>query len=139
MSVKWSGLEEFKRELLNLPAHLADEAGAIVMESAQQAAKDVQSAYPKGPTGNLKRGVTARLENRGRAGASALVKSGARHSHIFEKGTGPRKNSRGANRGRMPEAQPSQQMIPIVIRARRQMVAKLIQMMQANGLTVTSS
>jgi bacteriophage HK97-gp10 putative tail-component len=139
MSVQWSGLQEFRADLKNMPEHLADEAGSIVMASAQQAAQDVQGAYPQGPTGKLKRGVTARLDNRGRAGASALVKSGARHSHLFEKGTGPRKNANGANRGRMPEAPASQQMIPIVIRARRQMVLKLIQMLQAEGLTVTSS
>lgn len=139
MSVTWSGLQEFKNELRKLPDELKGEGAKIVLDTAQSVARDVQAAYPQGPTGNLKRGVRMTVEALDRGGSAARVQSTARHAHLFEKGTGPRQNRRGANRGRMPAAPESQQMIPIAIRARRQMYERLIRMVQAHGLTVTAS
>lgn len=139
MSVQWTGLSEFKADLRNLPDELADEAGAIVLSHANEAERLIQGAYPLGPTGNLKRGVRMNMEHSGRAGAAAIVRSTAKHSHIFERGTRQRRTDAGANRGRMPEAQPNQQMIPIVVRVRRRMNQQLIHMVQKHGLTVTET
>jgi hypothetical protein len=139
MSVKlrWDGLHQFRTALRNLPADLNDDAQAIVVSHATEAERLIKSAYPE-KTGNLKRGVNLTVET-GRFGTVAKVGSRAFHSHLFEKGTVARKTSTGANRGRMPAAPESQQMIPIVVRVRRRMVAQLIAMVQRTGLVVTSS
>ena len=138
MPVTWTGLQEFKNALHNLPEELTGEAANIVIEAAKSAERDTKSAYPR-VSGNLQRGVTTTVEAIGRGGVSARVKSNARHAHLFEKGTGVRRTHAGANRGKMPEAPESQQMIPIAIRARRQMYVKLIDMVQRHGLVVTQS
>jgi hypothetical protein len=137
--VRWTGLQEFKQELLRLPDELKDDAAQIVVDTAQRAGRDVQAAYPQGATGNLKKGVRTTIESQSGLGARALVRSTAPHAHLFERGTRLRSTHSGANRGRMPEANESQQMIPIAIRARRQMVADLIQMVERHGLKVTAS
>ena len=134
-----TGLEELRTALRNLPADLAAEAGPIVLAHAHDADRQTEAAYPTGPTGHLKSGVRTTVESSSRFGASATVKSTARHASLFEKGTGPRRTRSGANRGRMPVAPPNEQMIPIVIRARRRMVMALIQMVQRAGLVVTDS
>jgi len=140
VSVTWTGLSEFRNALHNLPAELTGEASNIVIESAKSAERDTKAAYSSARvTGNLQRGVTTTVEAIGRGGVSARVKSNARHAHLFEKGTGVRRTHAGANRGKMPEAPESQQMIPIAIRARRQMYVKLIDMVQRHGLVVTQS
>lgn len=138
-SLQWNGLQEFATALRNLPADLADEAGGIVVAHATEADRQIVAAYPTGPTGHLKGGVRTTVESSSRFGASATVKSTSPHASIFEKGTGPRRNSRGANRGRMPVAPHNEQMIPIVIQARRRMVVALIDMLQRAGLVVTQS
>lgn len=132
------GLQELRQQLRKLPEDLAREAGAIVIAHAEEAQRRIQSAYPEGPTGNLKRGVTAQHQGSALA-ATAIVRSRAKHAWLFENGTAPRRTQRGAYRGRMPAAPDSQQMIPIVIQARRRMVSALIQMVQKAGLEVTSS
>jgi len=138
MAVTWTGLQEFKNALHNLPAELTGEASNIVIEAAKSAERDTRAAYPR-VTGNLQRGVSTTVEAIGRGGVSARVKSNARHAHLFEKGTGVRRTHAGANRGKMPKAPESQQMIPIAIRARRQMYVKLIDMVQRHGLVVSQS
>lgn len=138
-SVKLEGLDELRAELRQLPETLKAEAAQIVLDAAESCKREVQAAYPTGPTGNLKRGVTMTTDANNRAGVSARVKSNAKHVHIFEKGTQLRHTNSGANRGRMPPAPESQRMIPIVIRARRRMVQQLIEMVQRQGLEVTSS
>jgi len=138
--IEMIGLDELREQLRRLPDDLALEAGAIVLTHAEDAQRRVQAAYPTGPTGNLKRGVTAIRQNEGRFGAKALVRSRAPHAWLFENGTTrPRTTRSGANRGQMPAAPASQQAIPIFIRVRRNMVAALIQLVQRAGLTVTSS
>lgn len=135
--VEWTGLAEFKTALHQLPAELNAEAQQIVIDTAQQAGRDVEAAYPT-HSGKLKSGVRTTVET-SRAGTSGIVKSTAPHSHIFERGTRSRRTSSGANRGVMPVAPPDQQMIPIIVRARRAMVAKLIDLVQRAGFVVTQS
>ena len=150
MSVTWTGLESFKQELRNLPAELTGEASNIVIEAAKTTERETKAVYPIGPQGSpksnsgnppggLRRGVTTTVEAINRGGVSARVKSNAKHAHLFENGTGLRRNRHGASRGKMPQAPDAQRMIPIAIRARRQMYVKLIDMVQRHGLVVTQS
>jgi len=139
VTLQLHGLEELKTALRNLPADLAEEAGRIVVAHATEAEHQIHAAYPTGPTGHLKRGVRLTVEPSSRVGVSATVKSSAPHAFIFERGTARRSTRKGANRGQMPTAPANERMIPIVIRARRRMVAALIQMVQKAGLVVTSS
>ena len=137
-SVKLEGLDELREALRQLPENLKNEAAEIVIGAATDAMHQVQAAYPQGPTGNLKRGVTMTVEpGSSKLGVTARVKSGAKHSSIFEKGTVERHTRNGANRGQMPKAPDSERMIPIVIRARRRMTAALIALVQRAGFEVT--
>lgn len=134
--LQWQGMEEFKEALRNLPEHLAQEAAGIVVDAAQGAARTVQTNYPQGPTGNLKRRVRV-TQQRDKASVSARVLSQAPHAVIFEKGTRTRRTDRGWNRGRMPPAPESQAMIPTVIRARATMYERLIDLLKREGFEVT--
>ena len=44
VSVTWSGLDSFMAELQTLTADLVDEANAILVESAQDARRDIAAA-----------------------------------------------------------------------------------------------
>jgi len=130
VSVTWTGLSEFRNALHNLPAELTGEASNIVIEAAKTAERETKGAYPH-VTGNLQRGVTTTVDAINRGGVSARVKSNARHAHLFE----------GGYRGKAPrrDVPENQKMIPIAIRARRQMYVKLIDMVQRHGLVVMQS
>lgn len=133
--VVMDGLPDFKAALRNLPDALTAEANDIVSAAAFEAKGQIQSAYPEGPTGNLRTGVTLNW-NRSRATTTAIVRSRAKHAHLYEFGTRTRRTHRGANRGAMPEAPPQQRMIPIAMRVRRKMLQALIAMVERAGLTV---
>lgn len=137
MSVKlqWDGLPSFREALRRAPEHIKAEADAVVLETASSVARDVETAYPEGPTGNLKRGVTSRHE-RTPFGVSALVRSRARHASIFERGTTQRQTRRGANRGAMPQPPESQRAIPKFVRARQRMTEALIDVVRRAGFEV---
>lgn len=132
------GMDEFRRALRELPEDLAQEASAIVLAQGEEAQRQIRTAYPQGPTGNLKRGVTVE-HNTSKFTTRAIVRSRAKHSSLFERGTKPRRTSKGWNRGTMPEAPESQRMIPIVIRRRRAMVAALIELVRRAGFQVTTT
>jgi hypothetical protein len=135
ITLEMKGLDELRAALRKLPQELTDEAATIVEAHAAQAQDQIVNAYPQGPTGNLRRGVT-RSRERHQFTTRAIVRSRAKHAHIFENGTGPRRNSKGANRGRMPMAAQTQKMIPIVIRRRRAMLEALKVMVRRAGLLV---
>lgn len=140
MSVRleFDGMAELRAALKAMPSELTHEASAIVVSHAEEAERLVESAYPQGPTGRLRRGVRTQ-RNLSRTIASAIVKSTAPHSHLFERGTGARRTRKGWNRGRMPVAPESQRMVPIAIRVRRRMVNQLIAMVERAGFTVSQS
>lgn len=130
------GLTEFQKALRDLPEHLREEADVIVQAQAEEAQRQVRTAYPEGPTGNLRRGVT-REQNTSKFTSRAIVRSRAPHAHLFERGTRSRQTRKGANRGTMPEAPDNQRMIPIVIRRRKAMVAALVALVRRAGFQVT--
>lgn len=136
--VQWSGLDELRDALRALPQDLTQEAHAIVVAQAEAAQRDVVQGYPEGPTGNLKRRVTLEV-NTSRFSAGARVRSRAPHSALFERGTKARRTSQGYNRGVMPQAPESAQMIPKAIRRRRRMFSALAAMLERHGLIVQGS
>jgi hypothetical protein len=133
--LEMKGLSELRAALRQLPEELAREAHVIVTAQAQFAKDQIQRAYPEGRTGNLRGGVTVQSDDQ-RYGASAIVRSRAKHSHLYEYGTAQRRTSNGANRGRMPQAPEANRMIPIVVRRRRAMTQALIDLVRRAGFTV---
>lgn len=136
-TLKMQGLDELRRQLRSLPEDMTQEANVIVRAHADDAARAIVSGYAEGPTGNLRRGVvTERGAGTGRLGASAIVRSRAKHAWLFENGSGQRRTSTGANRGRMPAAPESQRFIPKAIRVRRRMVEALKDLLRRAGFEV---
>lgn len=134
--VEWDGLNEFQQALRQLPKELTGEAAEIVQRHAEASARTVQANYPQGPTGNLKSGV--RVEpDRSPFGVRGVVRSRAKHAHLFEFGTNTRRTSKGADRGRMPKASESHAAIPVFIRERRKMVEALIELVKRAGFEVS--
>lgn len=134
--LQMDGLAEFRDALRQLPDDLAQEAGAIVSAHAEDAERRIERAYPEGPTGNLRRGVTVSQGQHSRFGASAIVRSRAKHASLWEKGTKMRRTRTGQSRGAMPQPPESNRMIPIVIRVRAQMVRSLIALVRRAGFVV---
>lgn len=134
-TVQMEGLGDFVAQLRRLPDDLAREADVIVEATARDMARRAQAAYPEGPTGNLRRGVTVEL-NSSRWGTSALVRGRAKHATIFERGTKRRQTSQGGNRGAMPAASREQAFVPKAIMARRRMVAALVGLVRRAGFEV---
>jgi hypothetical protein len=133
--LQMQGLTELITALRHLPEELTTDAADIVAGAAEHAQREVQTAYPEGPTGNLKRGVV-REQNKSKFTTAAIVRSRAKHAWLFEKGSVQRQTATGANRGRMPEAPADKQMIPIVIRNRRRMVDQLKDLVRTAGFIV---
>jgi len=134
-TLELKGLDELRTALRNLPDDLTDEADAIVQAHADEAARQIRGGYPA-VSGNLQRGVTVE-RNTSKLTSTAVVRSRARHAHLFEHGTGPRRTGSGASRGVMPKAPSNQQMIPIAIRVRGRMVRLLIDLVRRAGFEVS--
>ena len=133
--IQWDGMNEFQQALRQLPKALTGEAADIVQQHAEASARTIQANYPDGPSGNLKRGVRTQVD-RSPFGVRGVVRSGAKHAHLFEFGTQQRRNSHGANRGRMPKAPVGQAAIPVFIRERRKMTLELIELVRRAGFEV---
>jgi hypothetical protein len=155
-SLKFDGLAELRGALHKLPAELVAEASAITLKHANAAASAIVAAYPMGPTGNLKQGVSVTVHGTG-VSTSATVRNRAYHAWLFEHGTKAarhwskgsttapfrRKGSRpvpvwgiGRSTGRMPAGDV---LIPIAIAHRRAMRAELIALVERAGFTVIST
>ena len=135
VTLKLDGMAEFREALRHLPEHLAGEASHIVEGAANGAASEVRRVYPS-HTGRLIAGVRVTNFEGGKVAAGAIVKSSARHSHLFEFGTKSRRTAKGWNRGSMPKAQESERSIPIFQRARRRMYLQLADLLRRNGFEV---
>lgn len=111
----FDGLDEVRAALKSAPEALRRELVPEVNALVESLASEVTSAYPIGPTGNLRKGV--RLTRVADAAGLLVgrVATTAPHSRIYEGGTVPRQNKRRANRGVMPAANI---FIPAAIRHR---------------------
>lgn len=134
-SIQWSGLEEFKKDLRNMPADLADEAGDPVEDAGEHTASSLIQSYPLGDTGNLRGGVSVTTE-RSQFGVSSIVKSKSPHAHLWEFGTENRKTRQGWPRGTGPEHE-RQGLVPIAQRNRRTMYQQLKALLVAHGFQVS--
>lgn len=129
----WTGLQELKAALRNLPAELASDGADIVEGRADRAVATIGSGYPS-RSGDLK--TKLKVEHtRSRFGARSVVRNTSKHALPFELGSQVnRVTSQGWNRGRMP-ANPlfSQTMR----RERRAMWADLADLLRRHGLSVS--
>jgi len=137
VSVNLIGIEAFRAALRNLPETLRQEADVVVQAQADAMAREAQQAYPEGPTGNLRRGVTVRTL-RSSYSVAAQVRSRAPHAHIFEQGTKVRRTDKGYNRGAMPQASDADRFVPKAIRARRRLTSALIDIVRRAGFEVNA-
>jgi hypothetical protein len=129
----WTGLEELKAQLRNLPAELTTEGGHLVEGRANGAVVTIKSGYPS-RSGELRDKLTVE-HTRSRFGARSVVRNTSKHAVPFEIGSQVnRVTSRGVNRGRMP-ANPifSQTMR----RERRAMWGDLADLLVRHGLQVS--
>jgi len=95
--MKIKGIPNLNKELEALAKDLD---GARVMPALKAAAKvihkEVRSKTPKGPTGNLRKGIKiVMLKRSGNMAPRAVVKSTAPHRFWIEEGTRDRKPTRG--------------------------------------------
>jgi hypothetical protein len=86
-------------------AEIKREVGQLVIGAANVAHSRIKSAFPVGPTGNLRRMVTVTQPDHNSSGMPVMrVRATAPHVWIWENGTRQRRdNTRGnANRGASP-------------------------------------
>lgn len=96
MRFVFTGLDELKAQLRDLPEHLAGEAGHLVEAAGNRAVLDLRRAYPR-VTGNLRAGVEVTF-TRSSGGVRAVVRSRAPHAWLYEHGVAGRKVGKGLNR-----------------------------------------
>lgn len=131
VSVKWTGIDEFREWLQSLPLEAGNEAAKIVQAEANAATFQIRSRYPA-RTGNLRDKVTLTRRVSRQGIISYVVKNTARHAAIFEFGTQARHTRIGANRGSMP---PGHVFLPIIAQRRRTMYLLLKDLLVRFGFT----
>lgn len=137
MSLVFEGLDQLRRDLLNLPTTLQAEVGHIVQAHANAAAARIKSAYgDHWVTGELTQKTTVSYDLTTGVAASAVVTNTSRLAYIFENGTEARHyvtvNGRQHVTGKMPGFHV---FIPVVMQERRNMYADIKPVLVANGLT----
>ena len=130
-----NGLDELRKALLALPQELVRDAGEIVQAQANEAARQIASAYPI-VSGNLHDHLRLEVRSDSASSASAVVRNTAHHAWLFEHGSKPRRWLNGKKTGSM-RGQPT--LIPIAIQRRRIMVAALVDLVERTGLDVTGT
>ena len=134
-SVRLDGVDALVAELTKAPAHIRAQGMQIIREETEGHAAEVRRQYEQHRvTGNLARGVTTEYPST--QVLIGIVRSRAKHAHIFEQGTRQRRTNNGANRGRMPKPDP-QVFVPAAIRRRERMRHRLADMLRDMGFQVT--
>lgn len=126
------GLRELRDWLRQLPDALAKEGGALVRETADEAAADIRGAYPR-RTGALADHVVVTEQAGGRYGAIAAVTNTSELASEFEYGTQARHTRIGANRGSMP---PGHVFVPRMMKHRARLLGKVKALLEAHGFEV---
>ena len=129
----WDGLAAFKESLRTLPRDLAADAGVLVAQAAILTEGEIRQRYGAGKTGKLARGLSVRI-SRDTFGASGVVRNTAKHAAIYEFGSQARHTATGANRGAMP---PAKFFVPIAMKHRRALYARLVALVERAGGTVS--
>lgn len=134
MSLAWSGMDEFRAALQQLPAELTSDAGEIVENAIERASFSVRQAYPPG---ELRDGVQITMD-RGAYGVLGRLRNASPLSHLWEFGTQERHDLAGSDRGAMfktpGKGRPT--FVPIAIRERARMTQELITLVRSAGFTV---
>jgi hypothetical protein len=134
-TVNTTGLAELREQLRNLPAHLTEEAGAIVNRAADDVEAQIKADYHT-RSGAMVRGVKKKKKSIGQFGVMVQVSSTAYHAWMVENGTAARHTAKGVPRG---AAEPKHVVIPAAERRRPQMYDELKAMIAKEGLTVTGN
>ena len=132
--VVWTGMNEYKQLLLQMPDTMSGEAAKLAESTANSAAFDIRSVAPV-VTGNFQKSVQVVKLNRGRYQPGSQVKITAPHSHLIEWGTKLRQTKGGANRGRMPALR---LIIPRIIKWRQRYTDLLKAALLRHGATRVS-
>lgn len=131
--MKLDGFDALVRELTEAPAEIRTEAMGILREETEGAAVEIGQRYPA-HSGTLRRRVKTTYPSS--TILLGIVQSTAPHSHLFEFGTKARHNEKGANRGRMPKADPAV-VVPIAQRRRARMLRRFREMLVRRGYQVS--
>jgi hypothetical protein len=134
----WTGLEELKAALRQLPTDLAEEAADIVQARTNAVVSIVKAAYHRGPTGNLISRVSGKVE-RSQFGVVAEMRSAAKHVWIYERGTQARQSrkrghAKAGNRGRSPAH--GEIFVETIVQQRALLQAQLVALLRRAGLEV---
>ena len=110
INIEIQGKEAFEKTLLALAKALPnDKVEPVMLDGAKVVAAAARAKAPQGPSGNLKKGVKAKLlrqiSNYPRSAAAAVDRKIAPHAYIIEYGTKPRYQKSGRYTGIGP-AQP---------------------------------
>jgi len=127
----WTGLDELRAALRNLPAELTADASAIVDDNAERAKSTVFQAYPPG---ELRDRLVLETVTAGSFGVAMKLSSRSPWAYAYENGTEARHTLTGAGRGRQ---EPKPTVIPAITRYRARMYAQLADMLRAHGLEVS--
>jgi hypothetical protein len=138
--VQWTGLEELKAAMRALPRELADRAGGTVRQRAYAASARMQAAYPvsgrRKKTGGLRlRAGVDTTEELSTFGIVATVRSRAKHSHLWEFGTGLRVTNKGHRTGQMtPNRYGAPVAVPTMMQERARMHDEIVSIMRTAGV-----
>jgi hypothetical protein len=137
MSATFTGLDELRLRLQDLPEDLREEGGELVLRIGDAAVGDLQAGYlSRKVSGNLARGVRKDTWHNP-FGTAVRIRSTAPHAFMFENGTQVRKidgpRYAGANRG---AARPGKVFVPIMRRHRRTLMEGLADLLDRAGLDV---
>lgn len=129
----FTGLDELKAQLRQLPAELAAEGGHLVEARGNRATHTIKAGYPS-RAGDL-RAKTEVTHTKTRFGARSVIRSASTHAALFESGSQTvRVTSTGISRGRMPA---NHLFTQTMMRERRALDGDFVDLLTRNGLTVT--
>ena len=86
-SITLDGLDQLKTLIADFSDVCTDRGQALAEQAARRAVEEIRTAYPEGPTGNLRKGVKQIPVNPEGHRVLSLVKSTAPHAHLYEYGT----------------------------------------------------
>lgn len=142
--VTWSGLEELKLSLRNLPDELVGEATHIVEAAANGAEADIKAGYNR-VSGELAAELMQRTVESGRYGIGIQILNTAPHAWWYDNGTQARhyrtKRGRVHQTGRMwgrtGGEPPTHLFVGTIARARRRMYEQFKDLLTRHGLAVS--
>jgi hypothetical protein len=141
--IVWTGLEELRAALRALPRELQDRAVGSVRQAGYRAGGRIGQAYPasharkRGGGGvRLRQGVRVTEEASSVGGAMAVVRSTAKHAHLWEFGTGDRANRYGPTGRMVPSKYGAPVFVAVVEEERARMHAEFVTLLRHTGVAL---